>query len=100
MNQNGNNPNNTPPKLRKPNFLIYIVVIAMIIGIWIFSSDLLTGSQISELNSTQFNNYFENGQIQSMYSEPIANNANHFTITGKYTVDGQVKQYKVILILS
>ena len=100
MNQNGNNPNNTTPKLRKPNFLVYIVVIAMIIAIWFFSSDLLSNSQITELNSTQFNDYFENGQIQSMYSEPIVNNANHFTITGKYTVDGQVKKYTVVLILT
>ena len=100
MNQNGNNPNNTPPKLRKPRFLIYIVVLALTAGIWFFSSDLLASSQTTELNSTQFNDYFENNQIQSMYSEPIANNANHFMITGKYTVDGEVKQYKVVLILS
>ena len=100
MNQNGNNPNNTPPKLRKPRFLIYVVVLALIAGIWFFSSDLLASSQTTELNSTQFNDYFENNQIQSMYSEPIANNANHFMITGKYTVDGEVKQYKVVLILS
>lgn len=100
MNQNGNNPNNTPPKLRKPRFLIYVVVLALIAGIWFFSSDLLASSQTTELNSTQFNDYFENNQIKSMYSEPIANNANHFMITGKYTVDGEVKHYKVVLLLS
>ncbi len=100
MNQNGNNPNNTPPKFRKPNFLIYIVVLLLIVGIWVFSSGLLAGNQVTELNSTQFNDYFENNQIQSMYSEPVANNANHFTITGKYTINGEIKQYKVILILS
>ena len=100
MNQNGNNPNNTPPKLRKPNFLIYVLVILVIIGIWVFSSGLLSGNQITQLNSSQFNDYFENNQIQSMYSEPITDNPNHFTVTGKYTVNGEVKQYTVVLILS
>ena len=100
MNQNGNNPNNTPPKIRKPNFLIYIVVLLIIVGIWIFSSDLLGNGQVTTLNTNQFNTYFENGYIQTMYSEPIAENPDHFLITGKFIIDGQQKQYQVVLIVS
>jgi hypothetical protein len=91
MNQNGNNPNNTPPKLRKPNFLIYIVVLLIIAGIWIFSGDLLGANQVTPLNSTEFNQYFENRQIITMISEPIANNPDHFMVTGECFVDGVKK---------
>ena len=100
MNQNGNNPNNTPPKLRKPNFLIYIVVLLIIAGIWIFSGDLLGANQVTPLNSTEFNQYFENRQIITMISEPIANNPDHFMVTGECFVDGVKKQYQVVLIIT
>ena len=50
MNQNGNNPNNTPPRMRKPNFFIYIVVLFVIAGIWMFSSGILGGNKVEALN--------------------------------------------------
>ena len=94
MNQNENGPNNIP---RKPKFFIYIVVLLVIVAIWVFSSGLFGSSQVAELNYTQFNTYFENNQIVSMTSQPIIDNANHFVVTGKYVVNGETKEYQVVL---
>ena len=97
MNQNGNNPNNTPPKLRKPNFFIYIMVLLVIAGIWVFSSGLLGGSQIEALTYSQFNDYFEGNLIVTMNSEPIADNPDHFLVKGKFQQNGEIKEYQVVL---
>ena len=98
MNQNGNNPNNTPPKMRKPNFFIYIVVLLVIAGIWMFSSGLLGGGQVQELKYSQFNEYFEQNMIETMNSQPIKNNTDHYLVTGKFKINGEVKEYKVIML--
>ena len=92
--------NNGAPRLRRPNFFVYILIAAAIIGIWIFSSGLLNSGNTLALNSTQFNQYFIDGDVQSMYSEPIAENPNHFKITGKIDTPDGVKSYQVTLILS
>ena len=66
MNQEPNKQQNqqqNPQKMRKPNFLIYLVVLAAIIGIWIFSSDLLT-KKPTEFTSSEFSAYFYNESIQ------------------------------------
>ena len=97
MNQNGNNPNNTPPKFRKPNFFIYFVVLLIIAGIWLFSSDLLGGNQVEALSYSQFNDYFEGNLIINMNSEPVSDNPDHFLVTGKFLQNGEQKSYQVIL---
>ena len=97
MNQNGNNPNNTPPKMRKPNFFIYIVVLFVIAGIWMFSSGLLGGSQVEALTYSQFNDYFENNLIETMNSTPIEDNFDHFLVSGKFQKNGELKEYQVVL---
>ena len=97
MNQNGNNPNNTPPRMRKPNFFIYIVVLFVIAGIWMFSSGILGGNKVEALTYSQFNDYFENNLIISMDSTPVQDNADHFLVTGKFQKNGETKEYKVVL---
>ena len=51
-----------PPRLRRPNFIVYLLVIAAIVGIWFFSSDLFKESTTDELTSSQFHDYFINDQ--------------------------------------
>ena len=97
MNQNGNNPNNTPSRMRKPNFFIYIVVLFVIAGIWMFSSGILGGSKVEALTYSQFNDYFENNLIITMDSTPVQDNADHFLVTGKFQKNGETKEYKVVL---
>ena len=89
----------TPPKLRRPNFFAYLLVAAAIIGIWIFSSNLFSSSSTDELISSQFNDYFMNEQIETMYSTPVEDNFGHYEITGTYiNSEGVRKNYSVILI--
>ena len=89
---------NAPQKFRKPNFLIYIVVFMVIIGIWVFSSDLLT-KKPTELKSSDFSDLFYSESIESMYSQPVAENPGHFEVTGIYTnAEGKKAQYVVILL--
>ena len=99
MNQNGNNPNNTPPRPRKPRFLIYAIVLLIIGGIWFFSSNLLGSGQKAELNDTQFEIYFYDRRIISMYSEPDPESLGQFIVTGKYLDEERnTKQYQVTLL--
>ena len=58
-----------PPRLRKPNFIVYLLIIAAIAGIWFFSSNLFSNSTTDELISSQFHDYFMNEQVESMYIE-------------------------------
>ena len=89
---------NAPQKVRKPNFLIYVVVFMVIIGIWIFSSDLFA-SKPTEMSSTDFYKTFQLGKIESMYSEPISDNEGHYQITGYYyNTKNEREQYVVILL--
>ena len=101
MNQEPNKQQNqkpNPQKVRKPNFMIYLVVLLAIIGIWVFSSDLFA-KKPTEFTSSEFNAYFENELIQSMYSEPISENEGHYEITGLYTNEkGETAKYVVTLL--
>ena len=97
MNQNGNNPNNHIGP-RKPRFLVYIVVLLVIAGIWIFSSGLFTAGQITSFNYNDFKKTFENRQIETMEGKPLAEYPTQFIVTGKYRVDATtVKQYQIIM---
>ena len=90
-----------PPRLRRPNIIVYFLVIAAIVGIWIFSSNLFNKSTTDELNSSQFHDYFMNEQVESMYSKPVDDNFGHYEITGTYiTASGARKNYVVILLES
>ena len=96
-NKDSNNQNN-PKMFKKPNFFAIVIIISIIAGIWFFSSNMLSGSKSDSLNYTQFEAYFENELIDTMVSKPIAENFNHFKITGKYVnLKGQVRNYKVVL---
>ena len=97
-NKQQNQQNNNPQKFRKPNFLIYLVVLLVIIGIWVFSSDLLT-KKPTEFTSSEFSAYFYNERIQSMYSKPISENEGHYEITGLFTNEkGETEKYVVVLL--
>ena len=51
MNQEPNEKRGTPtppPRLRKPNLIVYLLVIAAIVGIWFFSSNLFSNSTTDE----------------------------------------------------
>ena len=92
------NQQQNPQKVRKPNFLIYLVVLLVIIGIWVFSSDLLT-QKPQEFTSSEFSSYFYNESIKSMYSDPIAENDGHYQITGLFiNAKGETEKYVVILL--
>ena len=101
MNQEPNkqqNQQHNPQKIRKPNFLIYLLVLLAIIGIWVFSSDLFA-KKPTEFTSSEFSAYFYNESIQSMYSEPISENEGHYEITGLYTNEkGETEKYVVTLL--
>ena len=95
MNQNGNNPNNVRP--RKPRFLVYIVVLLVIVGIWVFSSGLFTAGQITTFNHTEFKQRFENNEIITMEGKPLSEYPTQFVVTGEYKVDGGTKKYQIIM---
>ena len=101
MNQEPNkqqNNQNNPQKIRKPNFLIYLAVILVIVGIFVFSSDLFSRKP-EQFISSAFNDYFYNERIVSMYSEPISDNDGHYRITGVYINEkGEEALYEVILL--
>ena len=95
MNQNGNNPNN-PQRPRKPRLSIYFVVLLVILGIWIFSSDLFGAAQVKSFSYTEFNQRIENSEILNMTSTPNAEDG-QYIITGTYKVDGETRKYQVII---
>ena len=101
MNQNGNNPRNNPqqPKPRKPKLMVYIVLIFVIFAIWMFSSGLLAGNKTDKLVAGDFNKHFEAGLVKNMYSEPISDNPNSVKVTGVYYVNGDAREYEVVLTL-
>lgn len=95
-NQNNNQRPQTPPGFRKPNYLsIIIFVIITIIGIWVFSG-LLKNNSTDTLNSNQFEQYFNENQINEMISTPISGNEGLFKVTGTYK--NGTKKYEVILL--
>ena len=103
MNQEPNEKRGTPtppPRLRKPNFIVYLLVIAAIVGIWFFSSDLFKQSTTDELISSQFHDYFINEQVVTMYSKPVDDNFGHYEITGTYKTSSGERKYVVVLLES
>ena len=95
-NQNNNQRPQTPPGFRKPNYLsIILFVIITIIGIWVFSG-LLKNNSTDTLNSNQFEQYFNENQINEMISTPISGNDGLFKVTGTYK--NGTKKYEVILL--
>ena len=97
MNQNDKKPNNHP-KIRKPRFFIIMLVITIIVGIWIFSSDLFSGNEVKTMGVSDFEDYFQEGLIQSIYTEP-SDNAYAYVVTGNYIDNGEIKQYQTVLTL-
>lgn len=104
-NQNDSNKGPSMPNgFRKPNFFIYIVVIAIIIGIWVFSSGLFKNSKVDSFTSiNQFETTFYQGNIVTMESTPILDNANHFRVTGVYkkvSADGTVEERRYSIVMT
>ena len=97
MNQNDRKPN-TPNKIKKPRFFILSVVLIIILGIWIFGGDLLVGNDVADIKASEFNQKFEQGLIQSIYTEP-SDNAYAYVVTGKYIDNGETKVYRTVLTL-
>ena len=95
MNQNGNNPNNQQMP-RKPKFLVYFVVLLVILGIWVFSSDLLGSLQETPLTYTAFIQKIENREIKNIISTPNPEDG-QYILTGNFNGDGVEKTYKVII---
>ena len=87
------------PKFRKPNFLLYGIILLTIIGIFIFTNSMMNGSGATKMTLNEFEEYFTAEKITSMNSIPVANNLYHYKVSGTYvTANGTVKKYTLYML--